>query len=273
VPSTFLTLTGSHSGDGACHGTNAARRAVDGNAGFSGTATVATPLHHRERSRMRLLVIALTVSTPLALTVGCASTTPDDKAAATTPAGPADSAGARERPGAPAPVAPVAATGPRSGERPSVPEATPPAPREERVERDRVAEALSARVDEVSARLSRLWASRNRRTVIAVLHVHFPSDREEIDDGAQAALGQLVEELRRNENLVVDVEGYTDMVGARDHNLELSRRRAEAVRLYLVEQGVELSRVHAIGRGPLADPAVPADRKRRVTIKLIAPSE
>ncbi len=131
----------------------------------------------------------------------------------------------------------------------------------------------SARIDQLDARVSRLWASRNRRTVIETVHVQFRPDREELDEAAQAALGALVDEMNRNEDIVADLEGYTDTTGTRDHNLELSRRRAEAVRLYLVEHGVELSRVHAIGRGPLTDAAIPADRKRRVTIKLLAPSE
>ena len=130
-----------------------------------------------------------------------------------------------------------------------------------------------SRVDEVNTRLSRLWASRNRRTVIETVHVQFAPDREDLDDGARTALRTVVKELRGNEDLMVSVEGYTDVRGARERNLELSRRRADAVRLYFVEQGVDLLRIHAIGRGPLTDPAVPAAQKRRVTIKVIAPSE
>jgi outer membrane protein OmpA-like peptidoglycan-associated protein len=146
------------------------------------------------------------------------------------------------------------------------------APQEPRAASEGADEAL-ARADEVNARLSRLWATRNRRTLVETLHVQFRSGREELDDAAHAALRHVLEELRKNENLLVNVEGYTDTDGPHDKNVELSRRRAETVRLYLVERGVDLWRIQAIGRGPLADTSVPPDKKRRVTIKLIAPSE
>ncbi len=131
----------------------------------------------------------------------------------------------------------------------------------------------ASRADQVDARVSRLWASRHRRTVVETIHVHFRTGGDELDQSAHAALDTLATEMSANDGLVADIEGYTDTTGTREQNVELSRRRAEGVRLYLVEHGVELSRVHAIGRGPLADPDVPAEQKRRVTIKVLAPSE
>jgi outer membrane protein OmpA-like peptidoglycan-associated protein len=54
----------------------------------------------------------------------------------------------------------------------------------------------------------------------------------------------------------VTVEGHTDSRGADAMNLELSQKRAEAVRDYLVSRGVAASTVTALGKGeqmPLAD--------------------
>lgn len=53
----------------------------------------------------------------------------------------------------------------------------------------------------------------------------------------------------------VTVRGYTDHLGALEHNQELSQRRAEAVKDYLVKRGVDPSRLTAVGMGP-ADPVV-----------------
>ncbi|MEM1437293.1 MAG: OmpA family protein [Pseudomonadota bacterium] len=69
------------------------------------------------------------------------------------------------------------------------------------------------------------------------------------------------------------VEGHTDNSGAADANLALSRRRAEAVRLALVERGVSASRLRAEGYGesqPIADNATPDGRSvnRRIVVRL-----
>jgi outer membrane protein OmpA-like peptidoglycan-associated protein len=67
------------------------------------------------------------------------------------------------------------------------------------------------------------------------------------------------------------VEGHTDAVGSQRQNEELSRRRAESVRDYLVTQGVEPDRIRAVGLGPsrpIADNKTPEGRanNRRVEI-------
>jgi outer membrane protein OmpA-like peptidoglycan-associated protein len=69
------------------------------------------------------------------------------------------------------------------------------------------------------------------------------------------------------------VEGYTDSQGSDTYNLDLSQRRADAVRDYLVHRGYDSSRVqaHGIGEGrPIADNATAEGRanNRRVEIVL-----
>ena len=80
----------------------------------------------------------------------------------------------------------------------------------------------------------------------------------------------LVRELRDSPELALDLEGYTDAKGSRQYNVRLSQRRVDAVRAYLIEQGVERHRIRASARGPAANAAVPEGRKRRVDIKLVA---
>jgi len=69
------------------------------------------------------------------------------------------------------------------------------------------------------------------------------------------------------------VQGHTDNTGTREHNLELSQKRAGSVVAYLVEKGVEAGRLEAKGYGPdvpIADNATPEgqEQNRRVEFKI-----
>jgi len=108
----------------------------------------------------------------------------------------------------------------------------------------------------------------NTRTVETV-NVQFGFDRSDLDDGAQTTLLGLVKDLQANPNLTVELVGYTDMKGAREYNYNLSQRRVDAVRRFLVEKGVQTSRIQAVSLGALGDRGVPEAQKRRVSAKLM----
>jgi outer membrane protein OmpA-like peptidoglycan-associated protein len=55
--------------------------------------------------------------------------------------------------------------------------------------------------------------------------------------------------------------------------VRLSQRRIDAVRRYLIDQGVERHRIKASARGPLDNAAIPEERKRRVDIKLVVAAD
>ena len=131
------------------------------------------------------------------------------------------------------------------------------------------ADTAFARVEEVDARVTRLANRAQARQLVETLDLTFPFGRADLNDNAQTTLAGLVKELQANPKLSVDLEGFTDPAGGREYNLGLSHRRVEAVRRHLVDQGVELPRIHAIGRGPLDDRGVPNDQKRRVTVRLM----
>lgn len=137
------------------------------------------------------------------------------------------------------------------------------------------ADAAYGRADEVNGRLTRLWANRRVRNEVETIHLQFGFDRWELNDTAQTSLQSMVKELRENPKLTVDLQGYTDSVGKRTYNLQLSQRRVETVRRYLVEQGVELPRINLIGLGPLPDNGNRGERakNRRVTVKLMVDAE
>jgi outer membrane protein OmpA-like peptidoglycan-associated protein len=135
-----------------------------------------------------------------------------------------------------------------------------------------------AKADETSARLTRLWANRNKRVPGDTVAILFRFDKAELDDRGQTALLDVAKQLQENPNLVVELEGYTDSVGGSDYNVQLSQRRSETVRRFLVEKGIEMHRIHSIGLGdirPTADNNNPKGREqnRRVMVKLFAPAE
>jgi outer membrane protein OmpA-like peptidoglycan-associated protein len=133
--------------------------------------------------------------------------------------------------------------------------------------RERADTAMS-RSDEVNTRLTRLWASRFARTPAESIEVLFGFDRWDLSDAAQTSLVTLVNELKENDKLAVELMGYTDQTGEREYNIQLSQRRVEAVRRFLAENGVELWRIHSVGLGPILDTEIPKVKKRRVTVRL-----
>lgn len=140
------------------------------------------------------------------------------------------------------------------------------------------AQAALGKATETDQRLTKLWASRDKRTLTETLLVQFEFDKWALDDGTQTRLLALVKQLGEQPQLSVELEGYTDSVGAGAYNIQLSQRRAEAVRRFLVEKGVELPRIHSIGLGdirPVADNKTKQgrDQNRRVSIRLYAPAE
>ncbi|MFT4247098.1 MAG: OmpA family protein [Pseudomonas sp.] len=82
----------------------------------------------------------------------------------------------------------------------------------------------------------------------------FDFDSARLKPAGQERLRQLVRDAGDLQALrEVVVVGYTDRIGSEDYNLALSRRRAQAVRAFLIEQGLPAGSVRAEGRGK-ADP-------------------
>ncbi len=79
--------------------------------------------------------------------------------------------------------------------------------------------------------------------------VLFKTDKFDLKPAAMAKLDQIADALRTKDQAIV-VYGYTDNVGTREHNMELSDKRAQAVRDYLVSKGLPRDTVRAEGKGP-----------------------
>ena len=89
----------------------------------------------------------------------------------------------------------------------------------------------------------------------------------------QPKLDEIATVLKQNPQVAnVRVTGYTDRIGSDKYNLGLSQRRAEAVKTYLVGQGVDGSRLTTTGKGK-ADPVVQCSEKNRpALIKCLEPN-
>jgi outer membrane protein OmpA-like peptidoglycan-associated protein len=107
----------------------------------------------------------------------------------------------------------------------------------------------------------------------AAKKIFFVSGSDKIAPESYSALNGVVAILRNNATIKLVIEGHTDDVGKPAANLILSQKRAEAVKNYLVQKGLEANRLEAIGYGqerPVADNATPAGKaaNRRVELKL-----
>jgi len=103
--------------------------------------------------------------------------------------------------------------------------------------------------------------------------ITFAVDSTTISPGLQSALDEVAASLQKYPNSLIDVMGHTDSSGSDSYNLDLSRRRAESVKGYLVMRGVSGARVATVGYGeqyPRADNATPEGRalNRRVEIRI-----
>ena len=108
--------------------------------------------------------------------------------------------------------------------------------------------------------------------------VFFAADSQRIGAKARAVLQRQANWLKNNTDLHVRIEGHSHDNGGRDADLVLSLRRAEEVRLRLVEEGVAAERISIMGRGraaPVAicDTAMCAAQNRRVMTLVYRPDK
>jgi OOP family OmpA-OmpF porin len=89
----------------------------------------------------------------------------------------------------------------------------------------------------------------NLDSALAGRTIEFETASDVITAAGQQILDGLLPLLRAVADARIEIGGHTDARGADDANLALSQRRAEAVRRYLVEQGIAADRLTAVGYG------------------------
>ena len=84
----------------------------------------------------------------------------------------------------------------------------------------------------------------------AMSGIQFENAKATIKPNSYKILNDIAKIFIDNPTYIVEVQGHTDNVGKYDYNMDLSERRAQAVRTYLINQGVPAERLSAHGYGP-----------------------
>jgi outer membrane protein OmpA-like peptidoglycan-associated protein len=96
--------------------------------------------------------------------------------------------------------------------------------------------------------------------------IYFESGSAEIQPRSFGILNQVVTILKDNPQVTkVRIDGHTDNVGDETFNYDLSQRRVDSVRKYMIEKGIDASRLEARGNSelkPIASNDTPAGRAR-----------
>jgi len=104
-------------------------------------------------------------------------------------------------------------------------------------------------------------------------NITFATDSSAIAPSFYAPLNNLAGSFKQFNENTIEIVGYTDSTGSRQHNMDLSLQRAQAVSTYLSSQGVDAARLSVRGAGPDQPIASNADangraQNRRVEVNL-----
>jgi outer membrane protein OmpA-like peptidoglycan-associated protein len=131
----------------------------------------------------------------------------------------------------------------------------------------------ASKAEDMQRQIDALQAKTTERGIVLTLgDVLFTSGRADLKAGTASNLDRLVGFLRDNATRNVEIEGHTDNVGSDDTNLGLSQRRAEAVKSFLVQQGIDSGRIVASGKGehrPVADNESEGGRQQNRRVEVI----
>ncbi|QHF01915.1 Outer membrane protein OmpA [Pseudomonas asturiensis] len=104
-------------------------------------------------------------------------------------------------------------------------------------------------------------------------NITFATDSSAIASSFYSPLNNLANSLKQFNQSNIEIIGYTDSTGGRQHNMDLSQQRAQSVATYLTSQGVDPSHLSVRGAGPDQPIASNADangraQNRRVEVNL-----
>ncbi|MCF5710667.1 OmpA family protein [Pseudomonas syringae] len=104
-------------------------------------------------------------------------------------------------------------------------------------------------------------------------NITFATDSSAIASSFYSPLNNLANSLKQFNQSNIEIIGYTDSTGSRQHNMDLSQQRAQSVATYLTSQGVDQAHLSVRGAGPDQPIASNADangraQNRRVEVNL-----
>jgi len=108
--------------------------------------------------------------------------------------------------------------------------------------------------------------------IVSMPDVLFDFNKYTLKPEARERLAKISGIVLAYPDLKLDIEGFTDSIGSDEYNQELSEKRAESVRGYLVSSGVKPDSVSATGLGkanPVADNSTAAGRKLNRRVEMV----
>lgn len=101
--------------------------------------------------------------------------------------------------------------------------------------------------------------------------INFEINSDQLDANSTARVKQVASALKKYPNNSIRVVGHTDSIGNPDYNVDLSQRRAKAVAMALVDEGVAADKVSFVGYGaakPIATNKTRAGRAQNRRVEL-----
>ena len=115
-----------------------------------------------------------------------------------------------------------------------------------------------------------------RGLVVNMGDVLFDTGKSDLRPGAREALAKLTGIVLNYPSLRLAIEGHTDTTGSAEFNQTLSQKRADAVRDYLVSQGLDTAKLSSQGMGmndPVADNNTAEGRQKNRRVEIIVSGE
>ena len=138
-------------------------------------------------------------------------------------------------------------------------------------------DAAAAEAARLQGEVDRLNAKPTPRGLVLTLgDVLFDTGKAELNPGAGRKLDQLAQFLTEHPDRRVQIDGFTDSVGTDSYNLDLSQRRADAVKSALLVRGIESARVSTQGYAkafPVASNAEAGGRQLNRRVEVIIGGE
>jgi outer membrane protein OmpA-like peptidoglycan-associated protein len=115
-----------------------------------------------------------------------------------------------------------------------------------------------------------------RGLIINLSDVLFDVDQATLKPGSREKLARIAGILSAHPDLKIEIEGHADSTGSEEHNQRLSERRAESVRTYFNQQGIDKAIVAAVGFGesrPVATNGTASGRQQNRRVEIIVSGE
>ena len=152
--------------------------------------------------------------------------------------------------------------------------ATTATPTQDTATADTGAEAggpIAAEAEEISAALAGKTSADNDSGTVVLKGVNFETNSDHLTSDSVAVLDLVVDNLKQNDAVMVEIAGYTDNTGDPAYNVTLSQRRAKAVVDYLTSKGISAEQLSAKGYGaasPIAENGSAAGRKKNRRVEM-----